>query len=190
MKTLTITHLISIFRSMAIMTVLTVVVAIVPSCIGKTKPTEKETLGAMNPAVDIDSIALRGDPVPSDAPGPPPPPPPLPYKIYDGDTVWFRVDELPIFPGGSDALSSYIEKYFTYPPSAVKKKIQGRVVVGFVLTTDCRVTDARIVTGIDPDCDNEALRVVNSLPKFEKPAFVDGRPVAYHYTLPVHYVLQ
>ena len=95
-----------------------------------------------------------------------------------------------LFPGGSDALSLCIEKAFTYPESAKKKKIQGRVVVGFVLTKDCKLTDVRIVAGIDPDCDNEAMRVVNSLPKFEKPAFVDGRPVAYHFTLPVHYVLK
>ena len=190
MKTLAIVQLNSIFRVMAIMTVLTVVIAIFPSCKGKTKPSEKTTEKVMDLAADNDSLVLRGNDIPSDAPQPPPPPSPLPYNIYDGDTVWFRVDELPLFPGGSDALSLYIEKNFTYPESAVKKKIQGRVVVGFVLTIDCRITDAKIVTGIDPDCDNEALRVVNSLPKFEKPAYVDGRPVAYHFTIPVHYVLR
>lgn len=140
-----------------------IILVAIPSCKGKAKPSENL---------------------------PPIPPPPLPYNIKNGDTVWYRVDELPLFPGGDDAMFLCIEKTFTYPESAVKKKIQGRVVVGFVLTTDCRITDARIVTGIDPDCDNEALRVVNSLPKFEKPAFVDDRPVAYHFTIPVHYVLK
>jgi len=140
-----------------------IILVAIPSCKGKAKPSENL---------------------------PPNPPPPLPYNIKNGDTVWYRVDELPLFPGGDDAMFLCIEKTFTYPESAVKKKIQGRVVVGFVLTTDCRITDARIVTGIDPDCDNEALRVVNSLPKFEKPAFVDDRPVAYHFTIPVHYVLK
>lgn len=164
MKTITITHLKSIFRSMAIITVLTVIVAIVPSCKGKSNP--------------------------SDAPGPPPPPPPLPYNISNGDTIWFRVDELPVFSEDSLALMDFLSVNLVYPEAAKKKKVQGRVVVGFVLTADCRVTDARIVTGIDRDCDNEALRVVNSLPKFEKPAYVDGKPVAYHFTFPVHYVLQ
>lgn len=140
-----------------------IILVAIPSCKGKAKPSENL---------------------------PPIPPPPLPYNIKNGDTVWYRVDELPLFPGGDDAMFLCIEKTFTYPESAAKKKIQGRVVVGFVLTTDCRITDARIVTGIDPDCDNEALRVVNSLPKFEKPAFVDDRPVAYHFTIPVHYVLK
>lgn len=140
-----------------------IILVAIPSCKGKAKPSENL---------------------------PPIPPPPLPYNIKNGDTVWYRVDELPLFPGGDDAMFLCIEKTFTYPESAVKKKIQGRVVVGFVLTTDCRITDAKIVTGIDPDCDKEALRVVNSLPKFEKPAFVDNRPVAYHFTIPVHYVLK
>lgn len=167
-----------------------IIIAAIPSCKGKVKPSEDSTENAKILVGDNDSLVLRGQSVPSDAPPPPPPPPPLPYNIKDGDTVWFRVDELPVFPGGDDALSMCIEKTFTYPEIAVKKKIQGRVVVGFVLTKDCKITDAKIVTGIDPDCDNEALRVVNSLPKFDKPAFVDGRPVAYHFTLPVHYVLK
>ncbi len=114
----------------------------------------------------------------------------LPYNVTDGDTVWFRVDEFPVFPGGSEALSDFLGKNMSYPEAARKKKIQGRVVVGFVLTKECKIANAKIVTGIDPDCDNEALRVVNSLPQFEKPAQVDGRPVSYHFTLPVHFTLQ
>jgi len=167
-----------------------IILVAIPSCKGKAKPSENSNEKIKILAGDNDSLILRGQHVPSDAPSPPIPPPPLPYNIKNGDTVWYRVDELPLFPGGDDAMFLCIEKTFTYPESAVKKKIQGRVVVGFVLTTDCRITDAKIVTGIDPDCDKEALRVVNSLPKFEKPAFVDNRPVAYHFTIPVHYVLK
>ena len=190
MKTGIVSTIKPILKWLLIIPSVAIILAAIPSCKGKAKPSENSTEKAKILAGDNDSLVLRGQPLPSDAPHPPPPPPPLPYNINNGDTVWFRVDELPLFPGGEDALSLCMDKTFKYPESALKKKIQGRVVVGFVLTTDCRITDAKIVTGIDPDCDNEALRVINSLPKFEKPAYVDGRPVAYHFTIPVHYVLK
>ena len=97
---------------------------------------------------------------------------------------------MPVFSADSLALADFLSKNLTYPEAARKRKVQGRVVVGFVLTKECKLTDVKIVTGIDPDCDNEALRVVNSLPQFQRPAQVDGRPVSYHFTLPVHYTLQ
>jgi len=158
-----------ILKWLAIFPIVAIIIGTFPSCKGKAKPS------------GISSVEA--------APPPPAPPSPLPYNVTNGDTVWYRVDEFPVFPGGKDALSGYIAKTFIYPEAAKKKKIQGRVVVGFILTTGCKVVDAKIVTGIDPDCDNEALRVVSSLPHFEKPAFVNGRPVAYHFTLPVHYTL-
>jgi TonB family protein len=160
-----------ILKWLAIIPIAAIIFTVIPSCKGKAKP----------------SAASSED---STTPPPPPPPSPLPYNINNGDTVWFRVDELPTFPGGSLALSDCIAKSFTYPEPAKKKNIQGRVVVGFVLTKECKIVDVKIVTGIDPDCDKEAIRVVTSLPQFEKPAFVKGKPVAYHFTLPVHYTLQ
>jgi TonB family protein len=167
MKNRSTTSINTILKWLAILPLIAVFITMVSSCNGKVKPSENST-------GEISS----------------PPPPPLPYNVTNGDTVWFRVDEFPVFPGGSGALSNFLGKNMTYPETAKKKKIQGRVVVGFVLTKECKITNAKIVTGIDPDCDIEALRVVNSLPQFEKPAFVNGRPVSYHFTLPVHYTLQ
>jgi TonB family protein len=168
---------------LAMMPALAIIIAISASCKNRTSSGDQVQLL-------LDSTVLHGQQASPEAPPTPPTPPPHPYNVVNGDTVWFRVDVLPVFPGGVNAMMDHIGKTFTYPEKAKKKKIQGRVVVGFVLTKDCRVVDARIVTGIHPDCDNEALRVVNSLPQFEKPAFVNGRPVAYHFTLPVHYTLQ
>jgi protein TonB len=142
------------------------------SCKGKNSPGE---------VIVKENITLRDDT---------PPQQPLPFNIINGDTVWFRVDKFPVFPGGKEALSNYIGSTFVYPETARKKKIQGRVVVGFILTKECNITDVKIITGIDPDCDKEALRVVKSLPMFEQPASVNGRPVSFHFTLPVHYTLQ
>jgi len=176
-----------IFRWLAILPLGAIVLAVVPSCKGKTSPSESTSKEiAMK---NSDSMVVRGQQITDDAPPPPPPPPPLPYNITNGDTVWFRVDEFPVYPGSSTAMYKFINQTITYPEASKKKKIQGRVVVGFILTKECKVTDARIITGIAPDCDQEALRVVNSLPQFEKPALVKGRPVAYHFTLPVHYTL-
>jgi TonB family protein len=168
MRTLTIVQINSIFRVMAIMTVFTVVIAIFPSCRGKTK--------------SLDATADQFVPAP--------PPSLLPYNINDGDTVWFRVDKLPVFSADSLAMEDFLVKNLVYPEAARKREITGRVVVTFILTKDCKVVNAKIIKGLDPDCDNEALRVVNLLPQFEKPAYVNGRPVAYHSTLPVHYELR
>ena len=168
MRNLAIAQLNSIFRLMAIMTVFTVVIAIVPSCKGKVKP--------VDPASEqLDSTR---------------PPSPLPYNVNNGDTVWFRVDKIPVFSADSLALTDFLARNLVYPEAARKKKITGRVVVTFILTKDCKVVNAKIIKGIDPACDQEALRVIALLPQFEKPAYVNGRPVAYHYTLPVHYELQ
>jgi len=168
MRYLAIAQLNSIFRLMAIMTVFTVVTAIFPSCIGKTKPADaavEQSLSATPPSL-------------------------LPYNVNNGDTVWFRVDKIPVFSADSLALMDFLARNLVYPEAAKKKKITGRVVVTFILTKDCKVVNAKIIKSIDPDCDKEALRVIDLLPQFEKPAYVNGRPVAYHFTLPVHYELQ
>lgn len=182
----------SLFKWLSIFSLIAVFIAVVPSCKGKTKASDssvEKVTGSSLSEGNADSIAFRGQTVPPDAPSPPPPPPPLPYNVINADTVWYRVDEFPVFPGGAAALSKYLGETIVYPEASKKKNIQGRVVVGFVLTKECKVIDAKIVAGISQDCDQEALRVVNSLPLFEKPAKVNGRPVAYHFTLPVHYTL-
>jgi TonB family protein len=118
------------------------------------------------------------------------PAPPLPFSVSKVDTVWYRVDELPVFSYDEGAMADFLRNNIRYPEPAIKKGIQGRVVVGFVLTKDCMVRDAKIITGLGPECDNEALRVVNMLPKFAKPATVKGKPVNYHFTQPVHFTMQ
>ncbi|MBN1107557.1 MAG: energy transducer TonB [Bacteroidales bacterium] len=119
----------------------------------------------------------------------PPPLPPEPYSVADGDTVWYRVDTAPVFSENPEALGLFLFNNIRYPEAAKKKKTQGRVVVGFVLTSDCMVRDAKIITGLSPECDSEALRVVNALPLFSKPAYNGDRPVNFHFFLPVHFRL-
>jgi len=129
---------------------------------------------------------------PSPPPPPPPPdaPPPSPYTVENGDTTWIEVDEMPEFSGGEVALLNFIANAAKYPSSAKDKGIQGRVVVSFIVNEDGKVSKAKIVEGIGPEIDAEALRVINSLPSFEKPGIRDGEPVPVYYMVPISFTLK
>ncbi len=103
--------------------------------------------------------------------------------------VFFIVEEMPEFPGGEAALRSFIAKSINYPVIAQENGIQGKVYVTFVVDKDGGISDAKIARGVDPSLDKEALRVVNSLPKW-KPGKQRGKPVRVSYTVPISFVLQ
>ena len=103
--------------------------------------------------------------------------------------VFFIVEEMPDFPGGQLALRKFIAQAIKYPVIAQENGIQGKVFVNFVVEKDGSVTKATIARGVDPSLDKEALRVVNSLPKW-KPGRNKGEVVAVSYTLPINFVLQ
>lgn len=90
----------------------------------------------------------------------------------------------PEFPGGRQAMMSFLSKNTKYPPTCIKDSIQGVVVVQFTVDTTGKVTRAHIVRSVHPELDAEALRVVNSFPAW-KPAMQNGKPVASKYTMPV-----
>lgn len=103
--------------------------------------------------------------------------------------VFFIVENMPEFPGGELALRKFIANAIKYPVIAQENGIQGKVYVNFVVDKDGSVTQARIARGVDPSLDKEALRVVNSLPKW-KPGMQRGKPVKVSYTVPISFVLQ
>ncbi len=103
--------------------------------------------------------------------------------------VFFIVEDMPEFPGGEMALRTYIANAIKYPVIAQENGIQGKVYVTFVVSKDGSVTNASIARGVDPSLDKEALRVVNSLPKW-KPGKQRGKPVNVSYTVPINFVLQ
>ena len=94
-------------------------------------------------------------------------PSPQPTKT---DIPFVQVDEMPIFPGGDIAILKYIAENTVYPEEAKKNKITGKVIVRFIVEKDCSVSDVTILQSVDPLLDAEAVRVIKSLPKFEKPA--------------------
>ncbi len=103
--------------------------------------------------------------------------------------VFYIVEDMPEFPGGEAALRAFIAQAIKYPVIAQENGIQGKVYVTFVVGKDGSVSNATIARGVDPSLDKEALRVVNSLPKW-KPGKQRGKPVNVSYTVPINFVLQ
>jgi protein TonB len=100
-----------------------------------------------------------------------------------------RVEEMPEFPGGIPALMKFIGENMIYPPEAQINNIQGKVFLQFVVNADGSADRIEITKGVDPLLDNEAIRVVKSLPKF-KPGKQRGVPVPVWFQLPVNFKLQ
>lgn len=103
--------------------------------------------------------------------------------------IFFIVEEMPEFPGGETALRQFLANSIKYPVIAQENGIQGKVYVTFVVGKDGSVYNATIARGVDSALDKEALRVVNSLPKW-KPGKQRGKPVNVSYTVPINFVLQ
>jgi protein TonB len=99
------------------------------------------------------------------------------------------VQEMPSFPGGNEALLKYIMEHIVYPPDAVANGIQGTVYLRFVVSSTGEVTRVEVTRSVDPLLDNEALRVISSLPGW-KPGKQDGNPVPVWYSVPVVFVLR
>ena len=107
----------------------------------------------------------------------------------DDAPVFFIVEEMPEFPGGDVELRKYIAQSVKYPVIAQENGIQGRVYVQFVVGTDGKVTQVKVARGVDPNLDKEAIRVVQSMPKW-KPGKQRGKAVKVSYTVPINFVLQ
>ncbi|HAH25055.1 MAG TPA: hypothetical protein DCL77_15085 [Prolixibacteraceae bacterium] len=103
--------------------------------------------------------------------------------------VYTYVEQMPEFKGGEAELRNFLATNVKYPAEATQKGIQGKVYVSFVVAIDGSVTDAKIARGVNPLLDNEALRVVSSMPKFI-PGKQNGKDVATQYTVPINFVLQ
>jgi len=107
----------------------------------------------------------------------------------DEEQIFKIVEKMPSFPGGDVELMKFISNNIRYPVVAQENGIEGRVVVSFVVGKDGNITDAQILRGVDPNLDKEALRVVNSMPKWNA-GEQRGKPVKVSYILPVTFKLQ
>ena len=105
------------------------------------------------------------------------------------DKPFEAVEQPPVFPGGQSALNKFLSSNIRYPESAQRDGISGRVVVKFVVEKDGSVSGATVIKGVDKALDQEALRVVKKMPKWQ-PGKQGGEAVRVYFTLPVTFKLQ
>ena len=103
--------------------------------------------------------------------------------------VFDVVEKMPEYPGGQAALFEYLSTNVKYPVDAEKQKIQGRVLVTFVVNTDGSITDIEVVKKAFPSLDAEAVRVISGMPKWI-PGEQKGQKVRVKYTVPLTFRLK
>jgi TonB family protein len=153
--------------------------------------------------MDLDTINSEKfqDPM---APPPPPPPPSSTGTNNDkaasentgtaGNEIrkegfFMVVEELPQFPGGNTAMNSWIIENIKYPGEAVKKKIEGKVYVTFLVTSTGKIRNAEVKQSVHSLLDTEAKRVISSMPDW-KPGTQSGKAVDVRYNVPVEFKLK
>ena len=118
------------------------------------------------------------------------PPVEAPVEEEEEDVVFQVVETMPEFPGGPQALFKYLADNVKYPVIAQENGIQGRVICQFVVNKDGSIVEVVAVRSSgEPSLDKEAIRVINSMPKW-KPGKQRGKPVRVKYTVPVNFRLQ
>ena len=103
-------------------------------------------------------------------------------KTYDA------VEVMPEFPGGTEALLSFIKDNLEYPQKAIDEQTEGRVIIRFVVNSNGEISDPTILKGINKNLDQAAIDVINKLPRW-KPGQQDGQPVSVRFTLPIVFKL-
>ncbi|WP_302577353.1 M56 family metallopeptidase [Phocaeicola barnesiae] len=104
------------------------------------------------------------------------------------EEVFMVVENMPEFPGGLNACLKFLADHVAYPKEAAEKKIQGRVIVQFVVMKDGSIANARVIRSVDPLLDAEALRVIGLMPKW-KPGTQRGQAVNVKFTMPITFRL-
>jgi len=102
--------------------------------------------------------------------------------------IFTVVEAMPGFPGGEAARIKYLNNNIKYPQMARESGIQGRVFVTFVVEKDGSVTDVRVLRGIGGGCDEEAIRVIKNMPKWQ-PGKQRGKPVRVQFNMPILFKL-
>ncbi|WP_255046587.1 M56 family metallopeptidase [Lacihabitans sp. CS3-21] len=125
---------------------------------------------------------------------PPPPPPAPPIDVADAALkiqkreIFTAVEQNPEFVGGQAKMYQYLGENIKYPAAAQRANISGRVFVKFVVEDDGSIGDVNVMKGIGFGCDEEAIRVVKSMPRW-KPGVQNGKNVRVYYNMPIVYRL-
>lgn len=106
----------------------------------------------------------------------------IPYEV---------VEKKPTFNGGSvSEFAQWTNSQLKYPDSAIEDAVQGRILISFTVSADGYITDAKVLRGVSPELDAEALRVVSSCTEKWEPGMQDGKPVPVSITFPITFQLR
>ena len=109
--------------------------------------------------------------------------------VKDKDGIYNRAEVMPVYPGGQDALQSYITDNLQYPEDALNSDVEGTVHIQFAIDEQGNVSNARVVGNkLGHGMEEEAVKVVSAMPKWT-PGMIKGKKVKAWYTLPVTYSL-
>lgn len=106
----------------------------------------------------------------------------------ESDEVFVIVEDAPSFPGGEEARMRFLQQNIRYPAIAREAGIQGTVFITFVVERDGSITNVRVLRGIGGGCDEEAIRVVSMMPRWN-PGKQRGRPVRVQFNMPIRFTL-
>ncbi len=112
-----------------------------------------------------------------------------PEPLKDPNEPLMLVEQMPEFPGGQEAMFAYIGKELKYPKEAIDRGIEGAVFIQFVVERDGSIGEVKVLRGIGGGCDEEAVRVVQGMPKWS-PGKQSGKEVRTRFNLPIRYKLQ
>lgn len=112
-----------------------------------------------------------------------------PAQANDTEQVFQITEQMPEFPGGMAECLKFIGEHVNYPQKAQENGIQGRVTVQFTVEKDGSITNAKVLRGVDPELDKEALRVISSMPKWT-PGKQRGKAVRCSFSVPVRFQLR
>lgn len=111
----------------------------------------------------------------------------LPDEVV-GQTPFVVVEEMPQYPGGEGELLKFITENTSYPEEAKAQRIEGKVIIRFIVNTEGNAKGASVLKGVDPLLDAEAVRVISQLKGF-KPGKQGGKAVSVWYMVPVNFTL-
>jgi protein TonB len=115
-----------------------------------------------------------------------------PVDVEEEDPDEFLIFEMvemkPRFPGGEASMMQFISASIMYPTISMENDVQGRVFVQFVINRDGSIANVKVLRGVDPYLDKEAVRVVSTMPKWE-PGMHRGKAVRVRYTVPITFRL-
>ena len=95
-----------------------------------------------------------------------------------------------MYPNGHEGIIASIQEYFVYPKKAIKRGLEGKVLVSYVVEKNGYLSSIKVIEGVHPVLDKEAVRIVKKLDRFIPGMDQNGNPVRMAYTVPINFIKQ